>query len=129
MAGEYDVQMAAELNADGLRAQCDSLVVSPWDRDAFVTLLDGLAAHFHGWTGPRTWRTNRFSLEAVFHSGGHVQLTWALTPTMIDPLWRVAMTTWIEAGEQMSALAADARSFLTRPEPRVDGQGQVTSIS
>lgn len=117
MAGYYDIHMAVELIADGLHAQFDDILFSPWDRDDLVNFLDGLAADFHGWTGHRTWRTNHLALEASFGSGGHVQLNWTLLPTLISPSWQATVTTWIEAGEQMSALAADTRSFLTRPEP------------
>jgi hypothetical protein len=50
MAGEYDTHMAIELIADGLHAQFDDILFSPWDRDDLVNFLDGLAADFHGWT-------------------------------------------------------------------------------
>jgi uncharacterized protein DUF6228 len=47
----------------------------------------------------------------------HDPMNWTLLPALISPRWRATVTTTIEAGEQMSALAADIRSFLTRPEP------------
>jgi hypothetical protein len=117
MSGDYDTHMAIELIADGLRAQCDDILFSPWDRDDLINFLDGLAADFRGWTGHRTWRTNHLALEASFGSGGHVELNWTLLPALISPPWRATVTTTIEAGEQMSTLAADIRSFLTRPKP------------
>jgi hypothetical protein len=117
MTGDYDTHMAIELIADGLRAQFDDILFSPWDRDDLINFFDGLATDFHGWTGHRTWRTNYLALEANYGSGGHVELNWTLLPALISPPWRATVTTTIEAGEQMSALAADIRSFLTRPEP------------
>ncbi len=116
-AGYYELYVTVELLADGLRARFDKVLFSPWEHDDLLEFLDGLAADFRGWTGERTWRTNHLTLDAGFGSGGHIQLDWTLCPTTISPPWRTTVTTWIEAGEQMSALAADARSFLAPPEP------------
>jgi len=117
MADDYDTHMAIEFIADGLHAQFDDILFSPWDRDDLINFLDGLAADFHGWTGHRTWSTNHLALEANYGSGGHVELNWTLLPALIYPPWRATVTTTIEAGEQMSTLAEDTRFFLTRPKP------------
>lgn len=116
-AGYYEIYVAVELVADGLRARFDGVLFSPWERDDLVDFLDELVADFRGWTGRRTWKTNNLTLEAGFSSGGHIQLDWTLLPELLSPSWRVTVTTWIEAGEQMSALATDARVFLTPPQP------------
>ncbi|MFE2689648.1 DUF6228 family protein [Streptomyces mirabilis] len=56
--------------------------------------------------------------SAVFRSGGHVGLTWTLRPwPRAAGGWSASATTWLEAGEQMTALAADLRHFLAG-EPR-----------
>ncbi|MEU5149233.1 DUF6228 family protein [Streptomyces yangpuensis] len=52
-------------------------------------------------------------MSAVFSSGGRIALTWTLR------LWRTAaggwsaaVTTRLEAGQQMASFAADVRHFL-----------------
>nr|WP_243436611.1 DUF6228 family protein [Streptomyces sp. FH025] len=83
--------------------------------------LGRLAADFRGWDGERTWRTNHLALRAVFRSGGHVALTWRLIPwTIREDAWEACVTTRLEAGEQLSALAADLREFLA---PRTAARG------
>ncbi|WP_367139424.1 MULTISPECIES: DUF6228 family protein [Streptomyces] len=77
--------------------------------------LEELAADYRGWDGVRSWQTNDrdLAVSAVFRSGGHVGLTWSLRPwpTAADG-WSASVTTWLEPGEQMTALAADIRYFL-----------------
>lgn len=52
-------------------------------------------------------------MSAVFRSGGHVGLTWTVRPwPRAAGGWSASATTWLEAGEQMTALAADIRRFL-----------------
>jgi hypothetical protein len=53
-----------------------------------------------------------------FHTGGHVTPAWNLRrwPARSDT-WQASITTWLEAGEQMSDLAADLREFLPMPTP------------
>jgi hypothetical protein len=52
---------------------------------------------------------------AVFRSGGHVGLTWAVRPwPRAAGSWGASVTTWLEAGEQMTCLAADVRAFLAK---------------
>ncbi|MFE7096723.1 DUF6228 family protein [Streptomyces erythrochromogenes] len=111
---DHEITFAVEVAADGLRARLDSVSASVWDRAGDLTeFLDGLARDFRGWEGDRAWVTNQLVLTAVFHSGGHVQLSWGLRPGMLaEDSWECSVTTTLEAGEQMSRVAADVRSFL-----------------
>ncbi|WP_246033799.1 DUF6228 family protein [Streptomyces hundungensis] len=54
-------------------------------------------------------------MSAVLRSRGHVGLTWTLRPWR-GPAggWEACVTTWLDAGERMSGLAADVRRFLTQ---------------
>ncbi|MFE3988954.1 DUF6228 family protein [Nocardia tengchongensis] len=79
-----------------------------------IAFLDGLASDYRGWSGERIWCTNHLAIEAGFSSGAHVELRWTVSPTLTDLSWRATVSTRIEAGEQISALAVDTRSFLTR---------------
>ncbi len=110
---EHGTGFAVELCADGLRARLDSVETWVWDHEYLHDFLARLAADFRGWYGERTWNTNHLTLRAVFRSGGHVGLTWTLmSRTTQEDSWRASATTWLEAGEQMTALAADVREFL-----------------
>ncbi|MFJ6819272.1 DUF6228 family protein [Streptomyces niveus] len=103
------VHYAVELRAPGLNARVDEVVSWIWDSD-LAPFLEGLAADYRGWDGERSWRTDDADLTvaAVFRSGGYVGLTW----TASGGGWGASVTTWLEAGEQVAALAADIRQFL-----------------
>ncbi|WP_031229781.1 DUF6228 family protein [Streptomyces niveus] len=108
------VHYAVELRAPGLAARVDEVVGWIWDSD-LALFLDELATDYRGWEGERSWRTNDgdLAVAAVFRSGGHVGLAWTLRPwAAADGGWGASVTTWLEAGEQMTALAADIRHFL-----------------
>lgn len=109
---EYGIGFSIELDADGMCARFGPVEVCVWDADlpAFVT---GLSEDFGGWTGQRSWSTNHLTVDAGYHSRGHVALRWTLQPhlTHMDS-WTASVTTWVEAGAQMSRLAANLRRFL-----------------
>jgi hypothetical protein len=114
---EYGVGFSIEAQADGLRASVGPVEVWVWDDADLPGFLAGLAEDFRGWAGERTWQTNHLKVQAVFHSRGHVALTWTLRPWVSrGDSWQTTVTTWLEAGAQMSTLADDIREFL--PDPR-----------
>ncbi|WP_223856249.1 DUF6228 family protein [Streptomyces toxytricini] len=98
-----------------MTARVDDVVA--WVGDGGLpAFLDGLAADYRGWDGERSWQTldRDLTVSAVFRSGGHVGLTWAVQPwRQAAGDWSASVTTWLEAGEQMASLAADVRAFLT----------------
>jgi hypothetical protein len=108
------VHYAVELRAPGLTARVNEVVA--WVRDSDLAgFLEELAADYRGWDGERSWQTNDrdLTVSAVFRTGGHVGLTWTLRPwPRATGGWSASATTWLEAGEQMTALAADVRRFL-----------------
>ncbi|MGW3197218.1 DUF6228 family protein [Streptomyces sp. NPDC001118] len=109
------VHYAVELRAPGLTARVNEVVAWIWDSD-LTAFLEELAADYRGWDGERSWQTNDrdLTVSAVFRSGGHVGLTWTVRPwPRAAGGWSASATTWLEAGEQMTALAADIRSFLS----------------
>ncbi|WP_371657520.1 DUF6228 family protein [Streptomyces sp. NBC_00280] len=111
---EDSVHYAVELRAPGLTACVNEVVTWTWDSD-LALFLDELAADYRGWDDERTWRTDDrdLTVSAVFRSGGHVALTWTLRPwPQAAGAWDASVTTWLEAGEQMTSLAADVRDFL-----------------
>ncbi|MGW0345969.1 DUF6228 family protein [Streptomyces anthocyanicus] len=113
------VHYAVELRAPGLTARVDEVVAWIWDSD-LTTFLEELAAEYRGWDGERSWQTNDrdLTLSAIFRSGGRVGLTWSLRPwPQAVGGWGASVTTWLEAGEQITSLAADVRHFLTGEQP------------
>ncbi|NUV69657.1 hypothetical protein G6W57_21325 [Streptomyces sp. CAI-121] len=108
------VHYAVELCAPGLTARVDEVVAWIWDSD-LSAFLEELATDYQGWEGGRSWHTNDrdLTLSAAFRPGGYVGLTWALRPwTQAAGGWGASVTAWLEAGEQMTSLAADIRAFL-----------------
>ncbi|MEU6719180.1 DUF6228 family protein [Nonomuraea sp. NPDC046802] len=126
-AEEYETLFTIEARAEGLRAEVRDALASRWDREYLPDFIDGLASDFRGWAGRRTWHINHLALAATFHSGGHVALTWTLRPNDLfpDDSWETSTTTWLEAGEQLTAVAADIRAFFTRDDhpTRRNGHG------
>jgi hypothetical protein len=109
---------AIDLRAGGLAAHHRDVIVAVSDPEGLSDFADGLAADFRGWSGSRSWAADHLKLTASFHSGGHVELRWTLRPwASRQDSWEATVTTWLEGGQQMTALAADIRSFLTRPQP------------
>ncbi|MET9255809.1 DUF6228 family protein [Streptomyces sp. NPDC003717] len=114
-SGAGFVHYAFELRAPGLTARLDEVVA--WVGDSGLTaFLEELATDLQGWAGERSWQTDDrdLTVSAVFRSGGHVGLTWTVRPwPRADGGWSASVTTWLEAGEQMTALAAGIRRFLS----------------
>ncbi|MEU1290680.1 DUF6228 family protein [Kitasatospora sp. NPDC005856] len=129
---EDRVLYTVEASAPGLAARVDAVV--SWNQGTgLAPFLEALATDFRGWDGQRVWQTDNrdLTVSAVFRSGGHVGLTWTLHPwRSAAGGWEASVTTWLDAGEQLSALAVDVRCLLTawpgracratarRPRPR-----------
>lgn len=113
---ENCVSYSIEVSAPGLSARIDNAEAPGWQPPPDLPeFLESLAADFHGWPDNRIWHTldHDLAIRAEFHSGGHVALTWILDPGQGLPnSWQTTVTTWHEAGEQMTALAADVRAFF-----------------
>ena len=110
------IHYAVEASAPGLSARVDEAVSAVWEpAPDLPAFLNGLAEDFRGWSGERSWQSleRDLAITAVFRSGGHVGLAWTLRPWPAKHGgWSTTVTTWQEAGEQMTALAADVHAFL-----------------
>jgi hypothetical protein len=114
------VRHAIEVRARGMYACLDDVRAWLGGRD-LAAFLDELVVDFRGWDGTRVWQTfdRDLTVGAVHRSGGHVGLTWRLRPwRAADGGWDAAVTTWLEAGEQLSTLATDLRYFLNQDTDR-----------
>ena len=117
--GGYVREAAVELADSGLHArgvvdiQCPD---SGRDTD-LAEFFQELAGSWRGWAGARTWRSlcGCLRLEATHDGVGHVSLAATLAP--LYEAWSARVVVQVEAGEQISQLAADLR------EQSRDGQG------
>jgi hypothetical protein len=110
---ECGTGFSVELEADGMTADFGPVEAWVWDDVDLPVFVAGLASDFRGWTDLRTWSINHLRIDASYHSRGRVALRWTLQPwlTRADG-WSASVTTWIEAGAQMSRLADELRLFL-----------------
>ncbi|MFF0390284.1 DUF6228 family protein [Kitasatospora sp. NPDC004615] len=111
------VRFAVEVSAAGLAARVEEVVGWVGAADGLAGFLAGLAEEFRGWDGERVWATydRDLTVRAVFRSGGYVGLTWTVRPWRTAQRgWEASVTTWVEGGEQLAALAADVRAFVDR---------------
>jgi hypothetical protein len=115
--GKYETTFAVGLHSDGLEARIGEVSVNSWDNGGLTRFMDGLATDFRGWAGTRSWAVNHLKITAVFHSGGHVELCWAIRAWITRSDWEASLTTWIEGGQQMTGLAAAIKTFLTQTQP------------
>ncbi len=98
------------LRAPGLKVDSGAELT---DRDGLARFFAGLVEDFTGWTGERTWRSqhDELAVTAVFHSGGRVELRWRVSE-QLNGTWSAGVTTWVNAGEDMSRIAADITELL-----------------
>jgi hypothetical protein len=110
---EFEVVFAVEAVDDGLRARIGAVTVSAWDGAGYLTeFFDGLARDFRGWEGERSWVNNELVVAATFGSGGHVYLSWTLRADVFSSGWECTVTTVIDAGEELTTVAADVQEFF-----------------
>ncbi|MER7759708.1 DUF6228 family protein [Streptomyces sp. NPDC097619] len=112
------VHYSVEVRGPGLGARIEDVVGWVGDSQGLGGFLEALAGDFAGWEGERLWTTGDrdLAVSAVHRSGGHVGLTWTLRPWRSTAAgWSASVTTWLEAGAQMSSLASDIRHFVDGP--------------
>jgi hypothetical protein len=108
------IQICVEVGADDMRAVAHGVTVAIRG-DTLTPFFDHLVEHFTGWEGVLSWRSLEPGLEidAVFCSGGHVELTWTVGPWRQPPsTWKGSVLVTVEAGEQMRRFAGDVSRFL-----------------
>lgn len=84
---------------------------------ALASFVEGLAADWRGWGGTRTWRSmdRQLALDAEHDGRGHVSFGVTLRaprPTWDHTAWSARSVIVLEAGEEMTRLAADLTHFL-----------------
>lgn len=105
--GEFLVRV----EADRLTAVCPVLM---WHNgDGIAAYLTTLTDNFRGWEGVLAWRSleSQLRIDAEWQTGGHVSLTFAMTPSVYD-LWTVQATVTLEAGEELARFTQDLAAFL-----------------
>ncbi|GAA2998280.1 hypothetical protein GCM10020229_08340 [Kitasatospora albolonga] len=88
-----------------------------WEGRAGVGgFLGELLADFRPWEGRRVWEGDDrdFAVAAEFRSPGLVGLTWTVRPwRAVEGGWAAEVTTWVEAGAQLSGLAGELERVLS----------------
>ncbi|MGW0657564.1 DUF6228 family protein [Streptodolium elevatio] len=113
-ADDYVTTIIATANDAGLNASI-RVATSPGD-GGLSAFLGELAENFRSWEGTRTWSSwgRELTASAAFRSRGHVAITWSLTRRFAEEEeWRAEVTTVIEAGAEMSALASEVAAFIS----------------
>ncbi|MFD3506609.1 DUF6228 family protein [Nocardia sp. NPDC058666] len=116
--GEGGICACVQIGAPGLSAAVHNVTLSVMGEGDLVPFFDALADNFAGWEGALVWEGMNHDLrvEAVFGSRGYVGLTWTVRPWRhADGNWTASTTVVVEAGEQMSRLAADLNRVLGDP--------------
>ncbi|WP_125811577.1 DUF6228 family protein [Actinoplanes sp. ATCC 53533] len=115
----YVYAIATELHEDGMTAatiaKVDGIYV-----DLATTLsgfMESLAADWQGWDGIRTWQSlgRELTIDARHDGRGQVSLGVTLRAPGLDrddTAWSATTTFVVEAGEEMTRLAADLTHFL-----------------
>ena len=98
------------------------LTVRNWTRtaggDGMAAFFTRMVSDFHGWKGPRLWRSfeGDLTIEAT-HTGHHVALLISLSSESRDydaDAWTVVVPATVLPGEELRQLAADVHDFLRK---------------
>lgn len=104
----------AELEVSGLSATRPVVQAFAAGVTEVSTFLDSLERDWRGWEGERAWTSLEDDLTMqARHTHGHVQLRVTLRCHRADwgnDGWRATADLTIDPGEQLSRIAADARS-------------------
>ncbi|WP_425528008.1 DUF6228 family protein [Yinghuangia seranimata] len=110
---EYVTTLVATVSDVGLSARVR--VATSAGAGGLAEFLGELAEGFRGWEGARTWGSwgRELTASAVFRSGGHVAITWAVMGRGAGgEVWRAEVTTVVEAGAEMSALVVEVEALV-----------------
>jgi len=90
--------------------------VETLEGDGLAEWFTGLAERWRGWSGELTWGSLEDDLfMAASHDGsGHVRLRLTLRGPFgyLADVWEASACVWIDAGEDLTRLAADVRAFF-----------------
>ncbi|MDW5327246.1 DUF6228 family protein [Plantactinospora sp. KLBMP9567] len=116
----YVFTVATELHEDGMTASTVANVEGVFVHPHVTRLpsfVEALAADWQGWNGIRTWRSveRELALDARHDGRGYVSLGVTLRASGVDlddTAWSARAVFVLEAGEEMTRLAADLSHFL-----------------
>jgi hypothetical protein len=117
----YVYTVATELHEDGMTAATIAKLDGTF-ADLVTTLsgfVESLASDWQGWDGIRSWRSmeRELTLDAGHDGRGYVSLGVTLRasgPDWDDTAWSARTVFVLEAGEEMTRLAADLTHFFSR---------------
>ena len=115
----YVYTVATELHTDGMAAATTAKIDGMF-ADLATTLpgfMESLAADWQGWNGTRTWKSmeRELAFDARHDGRGYVALGVTLRApglALDDTAWSARAVFVLEAGEEMTRLAADLKYGL-----------------
>ncbi|MEV1017482.1 DUF6228 family protein [Micromonospora sp. NPDC049751] len=112
----------AQISDDGVTAETTATLAGRWapENEGLGWFFQSLADDWRGWRGGRTWRSLEGAMEIDAHhdGSGHVAIGVLLRrarQAYTDDAWSARVVFTIEAGEEMTSLAADVRGLLAVP--------------
>ncbi|MEV1315516.1 DUF6228 family protein [Micromonospora arborensis] len=117
----YIWAVRSEISDEGMTAETSATMAGRWapENESLGWFFQSLADDWRGWEGGREWRSLEGEMEIdAHHDGrGHVAVGVMLRrarQAYADDAWSARMVFMVEAGEEMTRLAADLRDFLGR---------------
>ncbi|MFC4013934.1 DUF6228 family protein [Nonomuraea purpurea] len=115
----YVYTVATELHDDGMTASTVAKIDGLYaNLDCTLAgFMEGLVVEWRGWNGVRTWTSleRELALDARHDGRGHVSLGVTLRAPGLDlddTAWSARSVFVLEAGEELTRLAADLSYFL-----------------
>jgi hypothetical protein len=111
--------MRIELHDLGLRAETTETIDGYPSAGDLASFMRQLVDDWQGWHGIRVWHVleREMTVEAVHDCRAHVGLAVTLRPhrgAYDEHAWSARAVFVVEAGEELSTLADDVQSLLTR---------------
>lgn len=91
--------------------------------DELARFLSGLASHWRGWQGDRTYESLERDLRLTATHDGHVRLEVQLRQTSAPDGWSATGTVHLDPGEEMTRAAQDVAALLSPPERQRPASG------
>jgi hypothetical protein len=103
------------LRTDGLDASLRVSAHYATGFDELVEFLRGLAAHWRGWAGERTYESMERELRLTATHDGHVRLVASLRQSSVPDGWSASAKIRIDPGEELTTAAEDIAALLSPP--------------
>ena len=115
--------VVVRLRAPGLEASLRVPAHYATGFDELAGFLSGLASHWRGWHGERTYESLEHDLRLTATHDGHVRLAVQLRETSVPDGWSATGIVQLDPGEEMTRAAQDVAALLSPPERQRPASG------